>query len=304
MKRLVDFFVIGVARGGTTSLYNYLQQHPRIFLPRVKECNYFSEVDTPDKEAYKDPQPGKDYHQKIIRDEKIYQSLFNDAENDQLRGDVSPSYLWDKNAAARIHNYNPEAKILVSLRNPVKRAHSHYLLHFQTGHDKSASFEEALTAPKREIWGGGNMYLEMGRYYNQLKPYFELFNREQIKVLIAEDWTSRNVDALNEIFDFLGIEYGQIEDGSVDQNASKKIKNKGLLDVLRLEGIKKPIKWLLPEQTKEKLKDRLFYKEGEKVAIDPETYERLMRSFEKDIEQTSQLTGIDLKKHWQTDTAQ
>ena len=63
----VDFFVIGVARGGTTSLYNYLQQHTEVFLPCVKECNYFSEVESLDKEVYLDPEAGKEYHMKIIQ---------------------------------------------------------------------------------------------------------------------------------------------------------------------------------------------------------------------------------------------
>ena len=76
---LVDFFVIGVARGGTTSLHNYLQQHPEIFLPSVKECNYFSEVESLDKEVYLDPEAGKEYHMKIIQSEEVYNSLFSDA---------------------------------------------------------------------------------------------------------------------------------------------------------------------------------------------------------------------------------
>ena len=297
MQRKVDFFVIGVARGGTTSLYNYLQQHPEIFLPRVKECNYFSEVDSVDKEAYSKPEPGREYHMKIIRDEKVYHGLFEAAKPGQCMGEISPSYLWDKGTAQRIHSHNPDAKILVSLRNPVNRAHSHYLMHFQTGHENSATFEQALEAPKKEIWGGGNMYLEMGLYYDQLKPYFDHFPSENIKVLISEDWTSRNGEALSEIFDFLGLEDISFVDDT-SHNASKQLKNKGLLDILRSERIKRLIKWLLPENTKDKLKDRLFYKEGEKENINPDTYKRLIDYFAEDIEKTSQLTGIDLGAFW------
>ncbi|MCW5519952.1 sulfotransferase [Aureitalea sp. L0-47] len=297
MQRKVEFFVIGVARGGTTSLYNYLQQHPKIFLPRVKECNYFSEVDSVDKEAYETPDPGREYHMKIIGDKIVYRSLFDSAKPGQLMGEVSPSYLWDKRTAQRIHSYNPNAKILVSLRNPANRAHSHYLMNYQTGHDKSITFEHALEAPKKEIWGGGNMYLEMGLYYDQLKPYFDRFPSENIKVLISEDWTRRNGDALPEIFDFLGLEEITFEDNT-NHNASKQLKNKGLLDLLRAEKIKKSIKWLLPEKAKDKLKNRLFYKEGEKEKISPETYNRLMEYFNEDIERTAQLTGIDLQAYW------
>ena len=300
MQRKVDFFVIGVARGGTTSLYNYLQQHPMIFLPKVKECNYFSNVESMDKEAYTHPEPDREYHMKIIRDEKVYKSLFKPADTGQLMGEVSPSYMWDRDTARRIYDYNPNAKILVSLRNPANRAHSHYLMHYQTSHDKSTTFEEALDAPEKKIWGGGNMYEEMGLYYEQLKPYYDLFGMENIKVLISEDWTLRNGDALMEVFDFLGLEEVAFDDDT-SHNASKKIKNKGLLDLLRSEKIKRPIKWLLPESTKDRLKDRLFYKEGEKEDIAPETYNRLMDYYREDIDKTAQLIGVDLNEYWKAE---
>lgn len=300
MKQLmVDFFVLGVARGGTTSLYNYMQQHPGIFLPKVKECNFFSEVDSLDKEVYLDPDPEKEYHMKIIRDEAIYRKLFDSARPDQLKGEVSPSYLWDRNAAKRIHEHNPEAKLLISLRNPIERAFSHYQMHYQTGHEKEASFEAALKAPKDEIWGGGNMYLEMSLYYDQLKPYFELFDPKNIKVLVSEEWTPRNGEALNEIYDFLGLEPFYNYENDVPLNAARELKNRGLLAFLRLEKVKRPIKWMLSERATDKLKDRLFYKEGEKQCIDANTYESLKEHFSEDVRKTGELTGIDLHRIWE-----
>ena len=300
MKQLkVDFFVLGVARGGTTSLYNYMQQHPAIFLPKVKECNFFSEVNSLDKEVYLDPDPGKEYHMKIIKDAAIYKNLFEDATPDQIKGEVSPSYLWDRNTAKRIHDHNPNAKLLISLRNPIERAFSHYQMHYQTGHEKEDSFEAAIKAPKNAIWGGGNMYLEMSLYYEQLTPYFELFDRKNIMVLVSEEWTARNGEALNEIYDFLGLEPFYDYETDVPFNAARELKNKGLLAFLRLDKVKRPIKWLLPESAKDKLKDRLFYKEGEKQCINPETYRSLEDYFREDVYKTGELTGIDLHRIWE-----
>jgi hypothetical protein len=300
MKQLqLDFFVIGVARGGTTSLYNYLQQHPGIFLPKVKECNFFSEVASLDKEAYDTPEEDKEYHMKIIQDEKVYFGLFEKAEDSQLKGEISPSYLWDKNTAERIYNHNPNAKLLISLRNPIERAHSHYLMNYQTGHDKESSFEAALHAPKRRIWGGGNMYLEMGMYYQQLKPYYHRFNTENIKVIVSEVWTRNNGEALNDIYKFLGLHSFDHYEVDTAHNAAKQLKNKGLLEFLRLEKIKRPLKWLLPEKAKDKLKDRWFYKEGEKQFVNPETYHKLEGYFREDIDKTAILTGLDLGEIWQ-----
>jgi len=294
----VDFFVIGVARGGTTSLYNYLQQHAEVFLPGVKECNYFSEVESLDKEVYLDPEAGKEYHMKIIQSAEVYNELFLDAEANQTKGEVSPSYMWDQSTAKKIYDYNKEAKIIVTLRNPIERAYSHYLMHYHTGYDKSESFEESLNSERNGIWGGGNMYLEMGLYHSQLKAYFDLFNKDQIKVIVTEEWTRNSSQSMGQVFDFLGVVpfSGDLSDETF--NASKQVKNKGLLDVLRLERIKKLLNKIFPEKTREKIKEQLFYKEAPKQELDPETYNRLKDYFIEDIKQTEALIGMELSKKW------
>lgn len=294
----VDFFVIGVARGGTTSLYNYLQQHPEVFLPAVKECNYFSEVESLDKEVYLNPEKGKEYHMKIIQSEAVYNNLFVEASAFQKKGEVSPSYLWDTTTAKRIYDYNKDAKLIVTLRNPIERAYSHYLMHYHTGYDKAGSFEESLNSERKRIWGGGNMYLEMGLYSSQLKAYFDLFDRDQIKVIITEEWTQDTPKYMDEIFRFLEV---SSFDGDLTKeafNVSKQVKNKGLLDVLRSEKIKKSLNKILPEKAREKIKEQLFYKEASKQEIDPQTYTRLKDYFQEDIKQTEELLGIELSKKW------
>ena len=294
----VDFFVIGVARGGTTSLYHYLQQHPGVFLPKVKECNFFADVESLDKEVYSRPKPGKEYHMKIIRSKQVYDALFAEAQPGQLKGEISPAYIWDTTSAKRIREHNRDAKIIVSLRNPIQRAYSHYLMHFQTGYDRSKTFEEAITAPKKEIWGGGNQYLEMGLYHDQLKAYYDLFDPTNIKVIISEEWTKNNGEALNDIYDFLGLEPFTNPDLEESHNVSVQLKNKGLLDLLRTETIKKSIGKVLPERTKEKLKERVFYKESEKKPLDEATYDSLKGYFLEDIKKSEKLIGRDLGKTW------
>lgn len=85
----VDFFVIGAARSGTTSLYNYLKQHPMVFLPNIKELNFFSEVTSNDPEEYEPPHRGRHYHTKIIQALDTYQGLFEAAESKQLKGTLA-----------------------------------------------------------------------------------------------------------------------------------------------------------------------------------------------------------------------
>ena len=294
----VDFFVIGVARGGTTSLYNYLQQHPEVFLPRVKECNYFSKVESLDKEVYLDPEAEKEYHMKIINSEVVYDQLFLGAKANQKKGEVSPSYMWDTTTAKRIYDYHKEAKLIVTLRNPIERAYSHYLMHYHTGYDKAPSFEESLNSERNGIWGGGNMYLEMGRYHSQLKAYFAMFHGDQIKVVVTEEWTRNSAKSMDDIFDFLEVSTFEGDLSEETFNASKQIKNKGLLNVLRSEKIKKSLSKILPEKAREKIKEQLFYKEAPKQEMDSEIYNRLKDYFKEDVKQTEELIGMDLSKKW------
>ena len=140
----IDFFVVGAARSGTTSLYQYLSQHPQVYLPPVKELNYFSQVTSDQYQDYEEPLPNKTYHTKIIQSAESYDRLFEGASEGLLKGDVSPSYLWHHQTAKRIAEHNPNAKILVTLRHPVKRAFSHYLMAKSVGYDHSTSFEKAI----------------------------------------------------------------------------------------------------------------------------------------------------------------
>ncbi|UAB81923.1 sulfotransferase [Marixanthomonas sp. SCSIO 43207] len=294
----VHFFVIGAARAGTTTLYSYLSQHPDIFLPNVKECNYFSSVQSLDKEVYKEPKYDKKYHMKIIASQKVYNNLFLPAKATQLKGDVSPSYLWDRDTAKRIFEHNSEAKIILSLRNPIDRAYSHYLMHYNTGYETEKTFEEALNAPKKPIWGGGNMYLEMSSYFNQVKPYFDCFPSENIKVLIYEDWTKNKEKAFHDIYSFLGIQSFSKYAADEVYNKTQAIKNKKALDILRQEKVKRSIQKLIPEAWTEKVKQQFFYKETEKTSLSEETITRLKRYFKDDVKKTENLIQQPLTQKW------
>ena len=90
----VDFFVVGAARSGTTTLYQYLSKHPDIYVPRVKELNYFSKVSSSQPQDYALPKPEQEYNTKIIQSPEVYRALFSQAKPSQIKGDISPSYLW------------------------------------------------------------------------------------------------------------------------------------------------------------------------------------------------------------------
>ena len=299
MKDLkVDFFVVGAARCGTTSLYNYLNQHPDIFLPNIKELNYFSRVESKDSSDYKEPKKDQQYHTKIIKSEHTYNSLFNNSKENQINGDISPSYLWDTETANRIYKHNPKAKIIISLRNPIHRAFSHYVMNYSIGQEKHDNFRDALNAKTEMIWGGGNLYEELSYYYKTVLPYYQIFGKENIHTLIFEEWTSNKDTALEEIFNFLGVDRNFIINHSIVHNEKVAYKNIKTLNFLRSRFIKSFLDFFLFTKTKNRLKDKFFKKEDFTKNIDPEIQNELKNNFRKDVEQLEILLKVSLIKKW------
>lgn len=295
----VDFFLVGAVRCGTTSLYNYLNNYEEVYLPNVKEPNFFSDVESPKPEDYDIPKPDIKYHTKIITSNKVYNSLYVKATKNQVKGDISPSYLWDKNSAKKIFDYNPKAKIIISLRHPVDRAYSHYIMNYFTGVDKYKSFKEALNAPDNLIWGSCNQYLEMSSYYEQVKVFFDIFPKEQIKIIVYEDWTKDINNCLEELFGFLDLRLDYMSTvNTFKHNKTKSIRNIYFLNLLRKNGIKRLIKKLLNQELVDKLKSFFFENNNEIEKLDIETRNFLSLQFKRDIEKLSQLTNIDFINKW------
>jgi len=169
--RRPDFFIVGAARSGTTSLWQYLKQHPKVFMPEDelnKEPAYFSE---------------KGY----TLGYKKYLLLFKGADNSHARvGEASTAYLTDPSSAKRIYDFLPNAKIIIMLRNPVDRAYSLYQWMVQEGYEYAESFEKALDLENERIgkqipnwfepeYYWNYLYFNSGLYYKQVKRYMELF---------------------------------------------------------------------------------------------------------------------------------
>ncbi|MDG1660872.1 MAG: sulfotransferase [Winogradskyella sp.] len=300
-KNSIDFFLVGAARCGTTSLYNYINNSDDVFLPNVKEPNFFSDVDSPNTEDYKLPKLGEKYHAKIIKDINVYNALYSDAKNSQLKGDTSPSYVWDINVANKLFEHNPKAKIIMSLRHPVDRAYSHYIMNYYTGVDKKHSFEEALNAKKNQVWGSCNEYLEMGMYYNQVKAYFDVFPKEQIKVMVYENWTENLEEEIKNLYDFLGIKItDSVFNSTTERNRIQPVKNLYLLNFLRQNKIKEKVKSVINQDRIDKLKYYFFSDSKEIEKINPELRRKLSPNFKEDIDKLNALTGIDFHQKWKS----
>ena len=122
--KLPNFVVIGAAKAGTTALYWYLQEHPEVFMSPLKETNFFAYgVDPEGRLLYGDPE----LHRFPIKNLDAYADLFAGAGDEKAVGEASPIYLECPEAAGRIQQLLPEARIICGLRDPVDRAYSDYL---------------------------------------------------------------------------------------------------------------------------------------------------------------------------------
>jgi hypothetical protein len=203
--RLPDFFIVGHPKSGTTALYEMLRRHPQIYMPDVKEPVFF---------AGELPRQAHRYSAPATLAE--YLSLFEPALPAQLVGESSASYLWSHSAAARIAEAQPSARIVAILREPASFLRSFHLQcvqsHYETEKDlrKALSLEparrEGRDLPRRSPWPQVVLYSEHVRYAEQLRRYRAVFAREQMLVLIYDDFRSDNAGTVRSVLRFLDVD--------------------------------------------------------------------------------------------------
>ncbi|MCM1981519.1 sulfotransferase family protein [Lyngbya confervoides] len=297
---LPNFLIIGAAKAGTTSLYAYLQQHPQIFLSTPKEPRFFALAgDTPQYQG-----PIQLINQGSVTSWEDYQALFAGASEAAIaRGEASTIYLYDPRAVGRIRHYLPEAKLIAILRNPVDRAYSSYL-HLVRDGQETLSFEAALAAEPERIrqgWPPLWHYQQRGYYYAQLKPYYDVFDPAQIKILRFEDLAQNPKALMQELFRFLGVSTDFRPDFTEKQNVSGVPKSQALSYLLNRDNPLKSLSKILLPQSLRKAGYRILQRRntGTKTTLRPDTRAWLTRSYREDMTQLEALLGEDLSS-WKT----
>lgn len=190
-----NVFIVGVGKAGTSSLCNYMAQHPDVFVSPVKEPHFFSDVAprlTP-----------------AIKDERAYLRLFSRAGDKRVRLEASISYFWDEGSAAAIKRAVPDAKAIVVLREPVARAYSHYWHAVRYG-DETRSFAAAIEdelagRPYEHSGRPADPYVRCSRYVDDLRRFRAVF-AEDLHVVALEDLIARPQEGLATVFEFVGVD--------------------------------------------------------------------------------------------------
>jgi hypothetical protein len=218
---LPNFVILGAAKAGTTALYHYLTQHPEIYMTPTKETNFFSLMD--DRLDFRGP-GDQDYISRFsITAMEEYRAQFRGRTTETAVGEASPLYLYCPQAPPRIHEYLPDAKLVAILRNPVARAYSAFLHLVRDGRETTVEFGSALREEEariRDRWEHIWHYKRMGFYHEQVKRYYDLFDREQIRLYTYRRFTSEPLSVLQDLFRFLGVDDTFAPDLTVRHNSA------------------------------------------------------------------------------------
>jgi hypothetical protein len=298
-NKLPNFLIVGAAKSGTSSLHNYLNQHPEVFMPsynsegmKVKEPRFLI------KDLVKHR-----LHNGVWNWEE-YKSIFNDVIDEKAIGESTVLYLYYykdaiKNIKEKLGN---DVKIIIMLRNPTDRAYSAFQ-HVSRGFKEQNSFEESLEMEDGRLERVENltpmvMYKDMGLYHEMVKSYQESFSN--VHVIIYDDFRDNTENEMKKTYQFLGISDNTNIDYVTRHNVGgKRWKNDKVKHLFMKENpIKSVIKRIIPRRLRKGLRNNLVTASTNKVLLmKDQTRIMLNDFFREDVRKLSDLLNRDLT-HW------
>jgi hypothetical protein len=293
-KTLPNFLLIGAGKAGTTAVFEYIRQHPQVYMSPVKEPNFFAFMG--EKVNFSGPGEDKAINAQSVTDWTSYVRLFDKVTSESAIGEASHWYLYSPYAAQRIKTYLPNINMIAVLRDPVKRAYSDYLHFVREGREPYSNFLEAIQQEDYRIknnWGFGH-YVNRGLYYEQVKRYFDIFERGQLQIYLNKDLKDDAPKMMRSIFNFLEIDDSYTPDTSFRPNVSGVPKNKALhLFLSKSNPIRKIIEPVAPVALR-KMAINLKGGNIEQSPLPDEVRQILIPRFREDILKLQDLIQRDL----------
>ncbi|HLE26390.1 MAG TPA: sulfotransferase [Thermodesulfobacteriota bacterium] len=290
-----NFLIIGSSRCGTTSLYRYLKQHPQIYMSPVKEPSFFSYEGM--KPNHRGPSDEK-FNRTAVTKIEDYGALFKDVTTETAIGEASTNYIYNPKASERINHYIPNARLLAILRHPVERAYSSFLYLIRDGREPLRDIAQAIEEEPQRIrqnWAPIWNYKHMGFYYDQLKRYFDQFDRSQIRVYLYDDFSTNPSRLLQDIFQFIGVVDTFVPDTSLRHNVSGIPRSRVLHKLLTQQSmIKYSVERLIPEGWRRRLS--LQKRNLIRPTLPADLRRQLIEEYREDILKLQELIQRDLSK--------
>ena len=295
MNKNPNLFIVGAAKSGTTSLHNYLDQHPDIYMSRFKEPHFLINNEI-----------GCDRIPRGISDEKDYYNLFLNGFNAKYRGESSVMYLmYPEIVIPKINNkFGNDSKIIIMLRNPVDRAYSgyHHVKRFNIN-ETSIDFKFAWDISEERYFSKNNMtpasrYKELGLYYKQVKLYLD--KMKNVHVIIYDDYLNDFNKEIESVFDFLELKHIKVDSNKKHMVGGWEWKNNNFKRLLYSDNwIKSSLKFLIPfYKIRNYVSAKFIQSEKSRVKAISNSDSKMLKSFYKeDVQLLSKLLKRDLN-YW------
>ena len=298
MTRMPDFFIVGAPKCGTTAMYEYLRQHPEIFMPFHKEPLFF----------------GSDLTRRYgAMSEHDYLRLFAGAAPGQRVGEASAWYLFSTRAASEIAAASPAARIIAMFRDPVDVMYAQHSQLLFSAQENIADFRSALDAEEERAAGRrlppgpirreNLLYRRMVRFAEQLERYLEVFGRERVHVIIHDDLRADPVAEYRRVLAFLEVD-PDFEPDFSPANENKRVRNRWLHRLVWNPPLLRPlIPFLRRYPLVHALRARLLSLNSRRVPrapMDPELRSRLREELRPEVERLGRLMDRDLSAWTET----
>lgn len=286
--KLPNFLIIGAAKSGTTSIHNYISQHPEVFMSSVKEPHFFADIPKGTK--------GGNYASHAINDLEQYKDLFKGVSEQSLIGESSVTSLYYPNAIKKATELlGSSIKVLIVLRNPVDRAYSNYMHHVRDCNE-DLSFFEALEKEEERIkenyWWGYHLK-KAGIYSSQIENIYKYLPEGNVKILLFDDLNANNEKFMKEVCLFLGVSESFEFNTNEVSNKSGKPKFPLLKKfILNNNILRKTMLFFLNDKVKNKLREKVFSVEKTKISIEDRSY--LKSYYKEEILKLEKLINKDL----------
>lgn len=284
-------------------MFHYLSAHPDVYMSDRKEMHFFGA----------DLNFGPQIYRRTL---EAYLAEYEARSGEHRAGEASVWYLLSKTAPSEIKAFNPDAEIIIMLRDPVELLHSMYYMFHYDGNEHLDSFEEALAAEnlrregrlttRQTYFAQGLLYHDIVRFSEQVKRYFDTFGRERVHVIIYDDFAADTAGTYCEALEFLGVDSLQAATDFEVINGNRTVRSSTLQTVLNDGFVRRTavaIQPLLPRRLfvalrtmREKwMRSNLHFEK--RPALAPELRARLKREFAPEIDRLSGLLHRDLT-HW------
>jgi len=295
VNTLPNLFIVGAAKSGTTSLHNYLNQHPDVFMCTPKEPHFLINNEI-----------GKDRIPIGICSENEYLDLFFEGRGEKYRGESSVMYLmFPEIVIPKINQqFGKECKIIIMLRNPIERAYSgfQHVKRYNVKED-CTDFKSAWSVSEERYFSNPEMtpasrYKELGLYHKQVKSYLD--GVKNVHIIIYDDYQNYFQDEMNKVFDFLKIETVAINSEKKHMVGGWQWENKRIKNLMMKKNpIKSALKFLIPfKGIRKSIRQDIQNRNTSEVAIISDKDKVMLKEFYKaDIKKLSELINRDLN-YW------